>query len=113
MQCRIDLIVTYKQFVLFKFKFNLFNLLSNETQFYSQVEKSWFQTCCQQSSLKKPLVRWYSIIILFQFKSPVQCFSRQVVMNKCFALNSKRKKEKKDGANSCCRFREKRKNASI
>jgi len=44
-------IVTYKQFVLFKFKFNL---LSNETKFYSQVEKSWFQSCYQQSSLKKP-----------------------------------------------------------
>jgi len=29
MQCRIDLIVTYKKFVLFKFKFNL---LSKETQ---------------------------------------------------------------------------------
>jgi len=53
-QCRIDLIVKYKQFVLFKFKFNL---LSNETQFYSQVEKSWFQFCCEQSSLKKPIIR--------------------------------------------------------
>jgi len=81
MQCRIDLIVTYKQFVLFKFKFNL---LSNETLFYSQVEKSWFQYYCQQSSLKKPIIRWYSIIILFQSKGPVQYFSSQVAMNKCF-----------------------------
>jgi len=85
MQCRINLIVTYKQFYLNS------SSISNETQFYSQVEKSWFQSCCQQNSLKKPLIRWCSITTLFQFNGSVQCFSRQVVMKKCFTLNPEKK----------------------
>jgi len=39
-----------------------------------------------------------------RLKARVHCFSMQVVMNKCFLLNP----EKKFGANSSCRFREKR-----
>jgi len=38
------------------------------------------------------------------FKERVHCFSMQVVMNKCFLLNS----EKQFGANPFCRFRDKR-----
>jgi len=38
-------------------------------------------------------------------KDPVQRFLQQVVMNRSFFLNLK-----KIGADSCCRFREKRKN---
>jgi len=42
-------------------------------------------------------------------KGRVHCFSMQVVINKSFVLNP----EKKFGANSSCRFREKRKNAPL
>jgi len=38
-------------------------------------------------------------------KGRVQCFSMQVVINKCFLLNTK----KKFDANPTCRFRQKRK----
>jgi len=43
------------------------------------------------------------------FKGRVYCFSMQVVMNKCFLLNP----EKKIGADSSCRFREKRKKPTL
>jgi len=39
------------------------------------------------------------------FKGRVQRFSQQVVMNKCFLINSKNN----FGADLCCRFREKQK----
>jgi len=42
------------------------------------------------------------------FKGQVQCFSMQVVVNKCFLLNP----EKKLGADPSWRFREKRKNCT-
>jgi len=41
---------------------------------------------------------------LFSRKGPVQCFSMQVVMNKCFLLNPE-----KIWRRSVCRFREKTK----
>jgi len=40
-------------------------------------------------------------------KSRVQCFSVQVLINKCFLLNP----EKKIGADPSCRFRKKRQKA--
>jgi len=43
------------------------------------------------------------------FKGWVQCFSVQVVINKCFLLNL----EKKIGANSSCHFWQKRKNCTL
>jgi len=42
--------------------------------------------------------------VQYFFKGQVRCFSMQVVMKKCFLLNS----EKKFGADSSCRFRGKR-----
>jgi len=42
-------------------------------------------------------------------KGRVHCFSMQVVINKCFLLNS----EKKFGSDPSCRFREKRKNCTF
>jgi len=42
------------------------------------------------------------------YKGPLQCFSMEVVVNKWFLLN----REKKFGADSSCRLREKRKNCS-
>jgi len=42
-------------------------------------------------------------------KGRVHCFSMQVVINKCFPLNS----EKKFGADPSCRFREKHKNTPL
>jgi len=49
------------------------------------------------------------IFSFLRFKGRVHCFSMQVVMNKCFLLNS----EKKFGTDPSCRFREKRKNLPL
>jgi len=54
---------------------------------------------------------WYSTTSSKKstIKGRGHCFSMQVVMNKCFLLNT----EKKIGADSVCHFREKRKNAPL
>jgi len=69
-----------------------------------KLRKADFSPVASRAVWRSRLSDGYSIITIFQFKGPVQCFSRQVIMNKCFTLNSE-----KNGADSCCRFWEKRK----
>jgi len=47
--------------------------------------------------------------VFSSLKGQVQCFSMQIVMNKCFFLNP----EQKNGANPSCRFHEKRKKRTL
>jgi len=68
----------------------------------------------------KKLFRTFSIVLvvyfylLHSFKGWVQCFSMQVVMNKCFLLNPEKKKKNWHLAQSCLFvFKKNAKNASL